>query len=361
MNDKFGYIKTGLKDLPEKDPPYDITGAVMANISPHRVQTKRKFYFDFKNILFDLYHNRFATIAAGTICTLLAFFGGYALHAVMPHHKVPKIAGTADANFQIGKEYYFAGMGQEALHFFTEASKQSPENPVYPFWRGLVYWSEGEIAKERESYRQSIINSNNYLPALLNLANSYLNQGDFNQALPLYNRVIELEPQEEQALYNRALSYRLAGYEKQEQAALKKFLELHRTGKRAEKAVQRLHTLGNREFRSYPIGGQQVILNQSVLLGETGSPVLDEIQIVTKALHEPVPVKIHVVVFSPGNLELGREKARSLQESLNLIIPTNMKHSVTSSWFDRPESQTGNRPDKIDESLLLFTTPTTYL
>lgn len=82
---------------------------------------------------------------------------------------------------------------------------------VLDFLRALAADRQGDLIAALEAYSQAIRLRSDFVAALVNRSNIYLQAGDTAAALEGYNRALAIEPEQVAALYNRALAYRAQG------------------------------------------------------------------------------------------------------------------------------------------------------
>ena len=355
-----------LRALPEAEPPFDITARVMQELLPSPPSLWQRL----RNVLIapvDIRLTPLGAVASLTCCAAF-FLAGYLVHArLMPSPGVPSpvevfATGNAEANFVIGKGLLVAGMDDKALSFFQKASQLAPTTPEYHFWRGIAYSSTGDFEKERTSYLESIAYKPDYLPAVLNLGNSYLQTGDYKQSLSLYKKVLLINPFEKQALYNLSLAFRMSGDTQGEQATLRSYLSVYRSGKRAFEALARLHEMGDQGYRAYQLGARWVILDQHRLLAGSDQAQAEEISHLVRVMRTSRPMQLHIVLFDPTGMDGGRRKASEIRKRITREVAPEDGHTVTSSWFNQAEPFTNSyHPIDGAKSILFFSTPeTTY-
>lgn len=269
------------------------------------------------------------------------------------------LAANAEANYLIGRGLLAAGRKDQALTFLSQAVRQEPEVAEFTHWQGVAYWAVGESSEERQSYLRSMEKQPDYLPTLLNLGHNYLESGEYRQALIHYEKVLAVDPLEASALYNRALAYHMLNDTDRAGQAFIGYLEHHRTGKWAIRAIRHLHQLGNFTFRSYRIGTGQVVLNMAALLGQDGPARGRELMHLAEPLSRAAGDELHLIVYNQGNRSAAKATATALMAQLTQYLGDEHTIPVRVSWFDAAETVTDvNGSDRqLPSSLLIFTRP----
>ncbi len=267
------------------------------------------------------------------------------------------LAEKAEANYLIGRGLLAAGHEDQALPFLRQAVRQEPGVAEFAHWQGVAYWTMGEAAEERQSYLSSVQDQPDYLPSLLNLGHSYLESGEYQQALLQYEKVLQVDPLEGSALYNRALAYRMMKDTGRAEQAFLSYLEHHRTGKWVARATRHLHEMGNFTFRSYRIGAGRVVLNMTALLSPDSPAGRQESIHLAGALARAPGNELHLVVYNQGNRSAAKATATALQAQLTKHLGDEHGIPVRGSWFDVAETFTdANGSDRqLTTGLLIFT------
>jgi tetratricopeptide (TPR) repeat protein len=273
---------------------------------------------------------------------------------------LPVLAANAEANYLLGRGLLAAGQKDQALTFLRQAVRQEPEVAEFAHWQGVAYWAVGESSEERQSYLRSMQKQPDFLPTLLNLGHNYLESGEYRQALSQYEKVLSVDPLEANALYNRALAYHMLKDSDRAQQAFIGYLEHHRTGKWAFRAISHLQQLGNFTFRSYRIGTGQVVLNMAALLAEDTPARGQELMHLAEALSRAAAGdELHLIVYNQGNRSAAKATATALMAQLTHYLGDEHGIPVRVSWFDAAETVTDvNGSDRqLPTSLFIFTRP----
>ncbi len=268
-------------------------------------------------------------------------------------------ANSPRANYLVGRGLLEGGKKRLALEFIHQALLQEPRSAEYGNWQGVAYWQLGDREKERQSYQQSIARQSDYLPALLNLGHNLLESGTYRESLHQYEKVLQINPHEQTALYNRALSYHQLKDQVGEQGAFIQYLDQYRSDKWAYRAVEHLQRLGVFDYRICQIGNRKVVVNQQILL----SPALPARQLELERLARwlgKVPAgELHLVVYYHNDKNQGKAIAGELRQQLQAIMGRNATIPIQVSWFDQPALiRTADGAErKLAQGLLIFTQP----
>ena len=268
-------------------------------------------------------------------------------------------ADSAQANYLVGRGLLEAGNKQLALEFFQQAALQEPRSAEYGHWQGVTYWQLGDPEKERQSYQQTIARQPDYIPALLNLGHNLLESGAYQESLLQYEKVLQINPYEQTALYNQALSYHQLKDRSGAQQAFIRYLDQYRADKWANRAVDHLQRLGVFDYRICLIGNRKVVVNQQVLLGPAQPARQLELERLARWLEKAPADELHLVVYYQHDREQGKTIAWELRQQLLAIMGDEMTMPIRISWFDEPASiRTANGIEqKLAQGLLLFTQP----
>lgn len=268
-------------------------------------------------------------------------------------------ANSAQANYLVGRGLLEAGNKRLALEFFQQAALQEPRSAEYGHWQGVTYWQLGDPEKERQSYQQLIARQPDYIPTLLNLGHNLLESGAYQDSLRQYEKVLQINPYEQTALYNQALSYHQLEDRSGAQQAFIRYLDQYRADKWAYRAVEHLQRLGVFDYRICLIGNRKVVVNQQVLLGPAQPARQLELERLVRWLEKAPAGELHLVVYYQYDLEQGKAIAGELRQQLLVIMGDEMSMPIRVSWFDEPASiRTANGTEqKLAQGLLLFTQP----
>lgn len=293
-----------------------------------------------------------------TVCAFwLGTMNGQKRQTEITAGALPAFAGNAEANYLIGRGLLVAGREDQALPFLRQAVQQDPGTAEFALWQGVAYQALGESEEERQSYLFSMREQPDYLPALLNLGHNYLESGQYREALVQYEKVLQVDPVESSALYNRALAYRMLQEPDRAEQAFLRYLDYHRTGKWVLRATRHLHQLGNFTFRSYPIGPGRVVLNVTALLSQDVKARRQELMHLAGALSRAPGTELHLVVYNQGDRSAAKASAIALQKQLTQYLGNGHAVPVRGSWFDVAESFTdaNGMERQLTTSLLIFT------
>lgn len=345
-----------LAETGEPEAPPWLFPRIMAEIEERQLplaERLRRWWFRPQAVSFSP-----ARLALTVVATLCAFWLGLIVGQMRPGGDRPDLAESGEANFLIGRGLLAAGKADQALPFLRQAVAQEPQTPEFAYWQGVAYWAKGETEQERQSYLASIEDKPDYLPSLLNLGHNYLETGQYQLALAQYDKVLQAEPFEASALYNRGLAYQMMEDSPRAEQAFLRYLEHHRQGKWVFRALGHLHRLGNFTFRSYRIGADRIVLNATALLAGDEAVRRQELQHLAETLAGAGESELHLVAYHQGSRQVAKAAVNELQEQLTHILGKKEQAiPVLGSWFDVAETFTdANGTDRqLATGLLIFT------
>lgn len=355
-------IEDILRDLPEIDPPEGMVDEVMSRIRPKRLVWYQKIlvFFSAPREISIKPLPIFGALAAACVIFWIGMEAGMHSAGTVESSQTDKLFGMTleepESNFFVGRGLMAAGLAERALPLFQKAAVSSPDNPEYAYWEGLCYWANGKTAQERQSYIRGLGSSPEAVPLLLNLGHNYLADKRYGPALVYYDKVLEVEPDERAALYNRGLIFRLQEEEEKEKAAWKSYLHKFRKGKESLRALHRLHDLDDFSYRAYQLGRKKIIFSQEALLQPN-----DDRQSRTEMIHLANSIQsdpqliTDFVVFYADNRPAAKERALNLKKRLLEKLGPGDSRRIRLSWFGEGERLNKNgRVHQLTESLLIF-------
>lgn len=357
------HLRDMLRRLPEREPPADLAERIMTAVEAPPKSLGRRIG-DLLAAAFPLQPLRAAVLCSAV---MLAFWLGMTVGG--SRNDEGPGAGPAgslltgpvqspEADYLIGRGLLAAGQWKAAAEFLR-AARLATDDPEHALWEAVALGKQGDKEQEREIYRLTVNRHPEYLPARLYLGHNLLESGDAAAALEEYSRVLALVPDEETALYNRALAGRVLGNRDLEAAAWKEYLRLNRTGKWAYRAVAHLNALGDFTYRGYRIGHRLVIGNQDLLLGTDSEARRREVDFLAGAFAEASGDVLNLVVFLAGDGGRAEGMARELQYLFGAGLNDRAGKRIGISWFGEPETvRTASGVEHVlAEGLMIFCTP----
>ena len=229
-----------------------------------------------------------------------------------------------EAQYYLGRFYLAVERPEEALPHLKRAVQGDPAKADYHFWLGVAYWAIRDFDLERKSYLQALAKDPKHVPARLYLAHTFLDQGEWQEALDNYDLLLRQEPYNPEALYNRALALAELGWAKEETKAWKQYLEYYPEGKWALRAVDHLNQLGKFGYRNFTIGYRRVTLEHipfpsgSAKLLSQGKPSL---QVLGTILSINDKIWLEVVCYKNGDPALATARAKAVRDYLLKEFP----------------------------------------
>lgn len=357
-----------LKSLPLQDAPPDLTGRVLARITASR----QPFLQSIWNYIGQTQTISLRPLYAFSILLLICgafFLGRFSQPPAQQTGAIPQTAAELlPSMIETPRSAYLVGRGllqtddsrEQALAFLKRASMLDPGNPEFAYWEGVGHWANGNDELERQSYLRGLDANPTHIPLLINLGHSYLGENKYHEALDAYRNVLASRPDEPAALYNSGLIFRSLGMKREEISSWQQFLQHHRQGTKAIRALKRLNGYGDHTFRSYRIGAQPIIVNQQRLLDDSASTDLQiaELIEIAAALDQDQSLSLEIVVFIENDREAARERAMNTKKLISALTDTDVQYRLGLSWFDEPEivrSADSHEWVILSEGLLMFT------
>jgi len=266
-----------------------------------------------------------------------------------------------EAHYYYGRFLLADNKARQALPYLEKAAGLNPKRGAYHFWLGVAYGEVGDQAQERQSYRQALAQDESHVQALTYLGNNLLKAGEYEEALALYQKAVELWHYTPQALYNRAVILRKLQRVPEERVAWLQYLRAYPAGAFARVATERLNSLDDHSFRNHRLGVRTVTLTDigfvpfTAELAEYALPSLDLVGTVVNNMKSGV---LQVVVYQLNNRELARKRALSIRNYIQESFPALKRHKrIRISWFDVAEQRNVlGRKVSVDESVRFFLT-----
>jgi tetratricopeptide (TPR) repeat protein len=223
----------------------------------------------------------------------------------------------------------------------------------------VAHWALLDFGGERASYQKALTQDPMHLEARIYLGHNYLDHGQWSNAIAQYKRVLELDNDNPEALYNQGLAQRGAGDSAGEADAWARYLSYHRSGEKACRAVERLNAAGDFRFRLYALGGIRVVLPQIRFLETDERPDEESrktLDFIGRLLLRQPDLKLHVVVYEKGHSGMARRKAEQVRTILAGENNDQRRYRLRISWFGRAETiPIGGKVFKVDRSVRIYT------
>jgi tetratricopeptide (TPR) repeat protein len=263
------------------------------------------------------------------------------------------------ANYYMGRCLLALNQPQKAYPYLKEAVALDFKNADYHFWLGVCYHGLNNLQKERESYLRAIGYDPRHLQAHLYLGHSYLEHAQWEKALSAYDRVLDLQHDYAQALYNRALAFNQMDRPVDEISAWKQYLYYYPQGQWALQAVDHLNARGNFDYRTFLIGDHDVILEKirfeprSGALLENSQPGLD---LVGSIMTRNKKNHVKIVSYVADDKTLAKRRAQSVKMYIIRKYPKMNPDRLIVSGFGKPEKvKAGWKHFDLDDSINFMT------
>jgi tetratricopeptide (TPR) repeat protein len=357
-------IEELLRQTKDQEAPVWLKQKIMKRVYERKTTLRQRL----KSWLFQQYSFRFSLAGVVSILAIgaMAFWSGTLVERHSSEVRNQQYAGihsfadNARANYLIGRGLLAGDRLEPALVFFRKAVELEPNSAEFVHWQGIAYWTVGNKELERQSYLQTVQQHPDFVPSLLYLGNSYLESGNYRDALQYYQRVLQNDQHNPEALYNSALVHQRLDNKPMEQQLFNEYLISHRTGKWAYRAVGHLHQLGDYTYRAFRIGIHYLILNVSDLLLAGSIAQKNELKLLAHAVNRTPDQEIQLVVYNKERIEEARETALNLRNLLLDQMSPEYSTPIMVSWFDTAETISSENGDKqeLSESILIFSSPT---
>jgi tetratricopeptide (TPR) repeat protein len=229
-----------------------------------------------------------------------------------------------EAQYYLGRFCLALERPEEALPHLKGAVQGDPAKADYHFWLGVAYWAIRDFDFERKSYLQALAIDPKNVPARLYLAHTFLDSGEWQEALDNYDLLLRRDPYNPEALYNRALALMELHRPKEEARAWKRYLQHYPEGKWALRAVDHLNQLGEFSYRNFTIGYRRVTLEHipfppgSAKLLSQGKPSL---QVLGTILSINDKIYLEVVCYKDDDPALAAARAKAVRDYLLQEFP----------------------------------------
>lgn len=124
------------------------------------------------------------------------------------YHEILNLnAESAEADMLAGEALDETQDHAGAIQQFRAAVKANPKEPNVHFGLGYLLWTQGQYPEAAEQFQAELANVPDHSQALVYLADSNIKAGHTDQALPLLNKAIRLQPQLELAHLDLGIVY----------------------------------------------------------------------------------------------------------------------------------------------------------
>lgn len=275
---------------------------------------------------------------------------------------VRKNPDDASANYFLGRFYLAENQPKASIRYLKRSAQLNPSYADTYFWSGVAYSQLKQPTLERKNYIKALSLDNQHLQARTYLAHNQFEKGEYKAALENYDRVLSVQPDNPDALYNRTLILKRLGQKPQEKSALKQYLAFYPSGAFALQAVNRLNEMGDFEYRNYRIGKRLVTLKAIEFIASTAEisnlsrPSLD---VLGAILVNNQRTSLNVIVYQKNDRELAQARAKSIKTYLLTNFPEIKPGRLKLSWFGVSETviTPRNKNFKADASINFFTSP----
>jgi tetratricopeptide (TPR) repeat protein len=264
------------------------------------------------------------------------------------------------AHYYLGRFYLALERPEDALPHLKRAVQGDPAQGDYHFWLGVAYWALRDFKLERRSYLQALAKDPEHVPARLYLAHTFLDSGEWQEALDNYDLVLRQAPYNPEALYNRGLALIELKRPKEEAKAWKRYLQYYPEGKWALRAVDHLNGLGDFSYRNFTIGYRRVTLEPITFRAGTatllsrGKPSLQVLGTILSINHK---IWLEIACYKSGDSVLAAARAEAVRDYLLQEFPQIKPPRLGARGIGRKEKiKAGNKVYLLDDSTTFITT-----
>ncbi len=125
---------------------------------------------------------------------------------------------------QLGKAYYKTGRNADALTEFKRVAELDPRNASVHNAMGIIYFRQSLWRKSIPEF-QKVIALRPTSDAYTNLGTAYFFIGRYSEAIPIFEKAVEIDPNKVLLIGNLADAYRQAGQREKAQAAYDRAIE----------------------------------------------------------------------------------------------------------------------------------------
>jgi tetratricopeptide (TPR) repeat protein len=273
---------------------------------------------------------------------------------------VRKHPNDANANYYLGRFYLAENQPQKGIRYLRRSAQLNPDHADTFFWAGVARFQLKQPTRERKNYIKALSLDERHIMARTYLAHNQFEKREYKAALKNYNKVLDLQPDNPDALYNRAEILKRLGKKSQEKRAWKQYLAFYPSGAFAKRAVFRLNEMGDFEYRNYRIGRRTVTLKAIEFVPSTAEisnisrPSLDVVGAILENLQQ---MKLNIIVYHKKDRKLAQARAKSIKTYLLNNFPKIKPERLKLSWFGVPETikTPGKKLFKADASINFFT------
>ncbi len=262
-------------------------------------------------------------------------------------------------NFFMGRSLLALNQPAEAVGYLRKATVLQPGNADYQFWLGVGHWATTDFEEERRSYLEALKLNPKHLSANLYLGHSYMDQGDWQKALVQYNRVLGIDADFPEALYNSAVALGKLDKKAEAREGWKRYLSRYHLGLWAFQAVEQLNQMGDFSYRTHRLGPARVIMPKITFAPGGDRPAgqsVGALETVKGTLERNSQLSLHIVAYAQGNAKLAESRAKALKAHILKSNPGIPSYRVKVSWFDVPEKiSLGDKMYVLKESVNFFT------
>lgn len=242
--------------------------------------------------------------------------------------------------YYLGRFLLAQGESSDSLIHFKKAVSIDQTDTDYNFWLGVAYGEQNNLKAERLQYERTLKLNSGYTKAQLYLGHAQLRSGELVSALKLYDKVLESQPTNAAALYNRALILDIQKKKKDSKKAWLEYLKWYPAGSHAIQAVDNLNALGDFSYENHFLGIRTVALKQIKFQKRSSKVSVDSLaslRLVGKIVSNLEKGNLQIVVYESDLKNSSKARARELRKKILELSPNLPPERVWISWFNEPE------------------------
>lgn len=258
------------------------------------------------------------------------------------------------ARFELGDDN-----PEKALPFIKKAVSLAPGDADYRFWEGVTWWALMKPDKEKAAYEQALAINPDHASANLYLGHNMLDRGQNKAALDRYEKVLRLEADNPQAMFNKAVALERLRRKEDMREAMLAYLDRYSAGPLARRGAHMLNRIGDFTWRNHIFGLRTVTLRAVEFEPESAKLTQESkasLNVVGAMLTDSPGLKLHVVVYVKGDKPLARDRALAVRAYVSKMYSKVEPSRLTPSWFGVPEIiKIDGKPHTRPQSVAIFT------
>ena len=347
-----------IKEFPEDTPSESLTLEIMGRL--------KEIDKSFLEKLSDLFKHRvtisFSPVKAACVTVVLLVCMMTAIQVNVPPDKAIDTSNRIEninfanhsSNYLMGRNLLTEGEYNKSISFFKQAVVQNPTDSDYHFWLGVNYGNLKDYQNERISYLKAISLTSDHLMSHYFMGHSFMNDQNWNMAIESYDKVLSIQPEFEQAIYNKGLALKRIGRNQEETLAWKNYLSIKNTGLWALRAAAHLNASGDFSYRINQIGRQKIVIGPFLTNDSDKKIMLSDSSLSSlgASLRLSPDLDLFVIVYFDNNPDVAKQQAKNIKKQLLENFSNINSARIKISWFGVGEEMTmGNKSFSLKHSV----------